>query len=256
MSTIHPTAVVAPGAELGADVEVGPYCVIGPNVRVGDGTRLVSHVVLGGHLTLGRGCRVFPFAALGTITQDLKYRGGAPRVEIGDGTTIREYVTVNTATADGDVTRVGERCLLMANTHVAHDCVVGNEVIMANSAALGGHVIVEDRAIVGGLSGIHQFVRIGTTSIIGSGSKLSQDLPPFMLADGNPIRVPTINLVGLRRRGHSPEACASLRAAHRILYREGLNVRQAVERIRAELSGPEIDRLASFIEGSERGILR
>ncbi len=256
MSTIHPTAIVAPGAELGTDVEIGPYCVIGPHVRVGDGTRLVSHVVLDGHLTLGSGCRVFPFASLGTITQDLKYRGGAPRVEIGDGTTIREYVTVNTATADGDVTRVGARCLLMANTHVAHDCVVGNEVIMANSAALGGHVIIEDRAIIGGLCGIHQFVRIGTTSIIGSGSKLSQDLPPYMLADGNPIRVPTINLVGLQRRGHSAEACVSLRAAHKILYRGKLNVGQAVARIRAELSGPEIDRLTSFIERSERGIVR
>jgi UDP-N-acetylglucosamine acyltransferase len=256
MSTIHPTAVIAPGAELGVDVEVGPYCVIGPHVRVGDGTHLVSHVVLDGHLTLGRGCRVFPFASLGAITQDLKYRGGAPRAEIGDDTTIRECVTINTATADGDVTRVGSRCLLMAYSHVAHDCVVGDEVILANSVALAGHVTIEDRASLGGMSGVHQFGRVGTLAYIGALAKVTQDVMPYMIVDGHPAETRSINLVGLQRRGHSAEACADLRTAHRILCREGLNVRQALERIRAELSGPEIDRLTAFIERSERGIIR
>lgn len=256
MSTIHPTAIVASGAELGAEVSIGPYCTIGTNVRMGDGTRLISHINIDGHTTLGRGCTVYPFASLGTLTQDLKYRGGAPRVEIGDGTTVREYVTVNTATHDGDVTRVGSRCLLMATSHVAHDCTVDDEVIMANGAALAGHVVVEARAIVGGLTAVHQFVRIGTMSIVGASSKLVKDVPPYMMAEGNPARLPSINLVGLRRRGFPPEACRSLRAAHRILCREGLNVAQAVEKIRRELTGPEIGRFVAFIEGAERGIIR
>ena len=256
MSTIHPTAVIAPGAELGADVEIGPYCVIGPNVRVGDGTRLLSHVALDGHLTLGRGCRVFPFASLGAITQDLKYRGGAPRAEIGDETTIRECVTINTATADGDVTRVGSRCLLMAYSHVAHDCVVGDEVILANSVALAGHVTVEDRASLGGMVGVPQFLRIGTMAYVGACTKLTNDVPPYMIVDGTPPEVRSINAVGLQRRGFSTEAVEGLRVAQRILCREGLNVRQAVDRIRAEISGPEIDRLTAFIDGSKRGIIR
>jgi len=256
MSEIHPTAIVASGAELGEGVAIGPYCIVGPNVRLGDGTRLISHVNIDGHTTLGPGCTVYPFASLGTLTQDMKYRGGAPRVDIGGGTTIREYVTVNTATFDGDTTRVGSRCLLMATSHVAHDCTLGDEVIMANSAALAGHVTVESQAIIGGLTAVHQFVRIGTMAIVGAASKLTQDVPPYMMTDGNPPRLPSINLVGLRRRGVSPETCRALREAHRILCREGLNVKQAVEKIRLELSGPEIDRLAAFIDGAERGIIR
>ncbi len=256
MRRIHPSAVVDPAAELGDEVEVGPFCVIGPHVRIGDGTRLIAHVVVDGYTTLGRGCTIYPFAAVGTRTQDLKYRGGAPRAEIGDGTTIREYVTVSSATADGDVTRVGARCLLMACCHVAHDCVLGDDVIIANCAGLSGHVVVEDQAVIGGLAGIHQFVRIGTVAMIGGLAKITQDVPPYMLADGHPATVPTINRVGLERRGFSPATIEQLKRAHRLIYREGLNVHQALERIRAELSGPEIARLVEFIEQSKRGILR
>lgn len=257
MTNIHPTAVVAPGAELGEGVEVGPYGVIGPHVRLGPGTRLMSHVVIDGHTSLGRECTVFPFASLGTLTQDLKYRGGAPRVEIGDRTTIREYATVNTATADGDATRVGSGCLIMACAHVAHDCRVGDGVIIANGTGLSGHVVVEDQAIFGGMCGIHQFCRIGRMSMIGGLSRVTQDVPPYMICEGNPATVPAVNLIGLQRRGLTDEAIRGLREAHRILYRSGLNTSQAVERIDREVAPcAEIAHLLEFIRGSERGITR
>ncbi len=257
MSKIHPTAVVDSGAELGEGVEVGPYCVIGPHVKIGAGTRLMSHVVVDGWTSLGAGCTVFPFASIGQMTQDLKYKGGAPRVEIGDRTTFREYTTVNAATNDGDVTRVGSGCHIMAYVHVAHDCIVGNEVVMANAATLAGHVIIEDQAIIGGLCGIHQFVRVGRLAITGGCSKLTQDLPPFMMADGNPLEVHTINSVGLKRRG-VPESTESLiKKAHKILYREGLSTRQALDKIGQQIElVPEIQHLLNFIKSSERGIVK
>jgi UDP-N-acetylglucosamine acyltransferase len=256
MPRIHPTAVVAPGARLGEDVEIGPGCVVGEHVALGAGTRLLAHVVVDGHTTLGAGCTVHPFASLGGQTQDLKFRGGAPRVEIGDRTTLREYVTVNAATADGDVTRVGSGCLLMASAHVAHDCVVGDEVIIANCGTLAGHVVIEDRAILGGLSGVHQFVRIGTMAIVGGCSKVTQDVPPYMMADGHPLAVAAINAVGLKRRGVPPETQRRLKEAHRLLYREGLGTREALERIAAEIPAcPEIAHLVAFVRASERGIV-
>lgn len=257
MTNIHPTAVVAPGAELGEGVEIGPYCVIGPNVRLGPGTRLMSHVVLDGHTTLGRECTVFPFASIGSLTQDLKYRGGAPRVEIGDRTTLREYVTVNTATADGDATRVGSNCLIMACAHVAHDCRVGDGVIVANGTGLSGHVIVEDQVILGGITGIHQFCRLGRMAMIGGCSKVNQDVPPYMICEGNPAAVPAVNLIGLQRRGVPEESIRAVRDAHRIIYRAGLNTSQALTRIEQDVAPvPEIRHLLDFIRSSERGITR
>jgi UDP-N-acetylglucosamine acyltransferase len=191
------------------------------------------------------------------MTQDLKYKGGAPRVEIGERTTIREYVTVNAATNDGDVTRVGSGCHIMAYVHVAHDCIVGNEVIMANCATLAGHVQIEDQAIIGGLCGIHQFVRVGRLAITGGCSKLTQDLPPFMMADGNPLEVRTINSVGLKRRGVPETTEGLIKKAHRILYREGLSTRQALEKLEREIElVPEIQHLINFIKSSERGIVK
>ena len=257
MSKIHPSAIVDPGARLGEGVEIGPYCVVGPHVKLGNSTRLMSHVVVDGWTTLGEGCTVFPFASIGQMTQDLKYKGGAPRVEIGDRTTLREYVTVNAATHDGDVTRVGSRCHIMAYVHVAHDCVVGNEVVMANAATLAGHVIIEDQAIIGGLCGIHQFVRIGRLAITGGCTKLTQDLPPFMMADGNPVEVRAINSVGLKRRGVSEATEGLIKKAHKILYREGLSTRQALEMIGQQIElVPEIEHLINFIKSSERGIAK
>lgn len=257
MTQIHPTAIVQSGAELGEGVEIGPYCVIGPHVRIGAGTRLHAHVVMDNHTTLGDRCEVHPFARLGGYTQDLKFAGGNPRVEIGNGTVLREYVTVNTATKDGDVTRVGSKCLIMANAHVAHDCVVEDEVILANSVALAGHVVVEKQAIIGGICGVHQFVRVGRMAIIGGVSRVIQDVPPFMMAADNPLRVSTINIVGLRRRGVSEEVIKRIKRAHHLIYRENLTVAAAIDRMEKELEPcDELSHLAAFLKKSERGISR
>ncbi|MFC1462736.1 acyl-ACP--UDP-N-acetylglucosamine O-acyltransferase [Verrucomicrobiota bacterium] len=257
MTSVHPTAIVAEGAELGADVEIGPYCIVGPNVSIGDETRLMSHVVLDGFTRLGSRCTVFPFACIGTQTQDLKYKGDKTSVEIGDGTTLREYVTVNSATNEGEVTSVGTGCHIMAYSHVAHACRVGDEVIMANCATLAGEVVVEDQAILGGLSAVHQFVKIGRLCMTGGCTKVTQDCPPFMIVDGNPANVRGVNVIGLERRGVDAGARKLLKLAYKILYREGLSTSQAVDRIRAEIPGsPEVDHLVSFIESSERGIVK
>lgn len=255
--TIHATAVVDPAAELGVDVCIGPYCVIGPEVCLGDGTELKSHVVVEGRTALGPGCVVHPFACLGGRTQDLKYKGGRPGVTVGAETTIREYVTINAATDDGDFTRVGARCLLMAYCHVAHDCQVGNEVIIANCGTLAGHIQIADQVIIGGLSGAHQFVRLGRMCIIGGCSKVVQDVPPFMLADGHPLAVRGLNKIGLERRGVAPEAQAILKQAYRLLYRQQLTTAQALERMATELpTCAELEELLAFVRTSERGITR
>jgi UDP-N-acetylglucosamine acyltransferase len=257
VSSIHPGAVVAPGAEIGEGAVIGPYCTVGPHAKIGAGAQLVSHVVVDGWTSVGPGCTVFPFASLGTQTQDLKYKGGAPRVEIGARTTIREYVTVNAATNDGDVTRVGDECHIMAYAHIAHDCVVGNRVIIANAGTLAGHVVLEDQAIVGGLVGIHQFVRVGRLSILGGCSKVTQDVPPFMMADGHPLGVHGINSVGLKRAGVDDHAQAVLKKAYRILYRKSLPTAKALEEIERQLDPlPEVAHLVAFVRASERGITR
>lgn len=257
MTHIHPTAIVDPAARLGEDVEIGPFCVIGPNSDIGDGTRLISHVVLQNHIRLGRRCEVHPFASLGGLTQDKKFKGGSPRVEIGDETVIREFVTVNTATHDGDATRVGSRVLLMAYVHVAHDCVVGDEVIMANAATLAGHIEVEPQAIIGGLAAIHQFVRIGRLSIIGGMSRVVQDVPPFMMAANNPLHVASVNMVGLQRRGISEETQKILRKAHRVIYRENRTLEEAIAHLdRTWPEVPEIRHLVGFLKSAQRGITR
>lgn len=257
MAGIHPSAIVAAGAEIGAEVEIGPFCTVGPHVVLGAGTRLISHAVVDGWTWLGEGCTVFPFASVGLQTQDLKFKGGAPRTEIGAHTTIREAVTIHAATFDGDATRVGSHCHIMAYAHIAHDCVVGDRVIMANAATLAGHVIVEDRAILGGLAAVHQFVRVGRLSITGGCTKVTQDVPPYMMADGNPVKVPTINSVGLKRAEVSEASQRALKLAHRFLYRQDLLTGKAVEAIERELEQtPEIRHLLEFIRASERGIIK
>ena len=256
-TSIHSTAVVAPGAQLGADVEIGPYCVIGEHVQLGAGTKIHPHVVIAGHTRIGAGCEIYPFASIGQQTQDLKFRGGAPGVAIGERTTLREYVTVNAATNDGDVTRVGNGCHVMAYAHVAHDCVVGNEVIMANAATLAGHVILEDQVIIGGLCGVHQFVRIGRLAITGGCSKATQDIPPFMTADGNPLSVHGLNTIGMQRHGVTEQAQTALKKAYRILYRETLTAKLALAKIEADVEQlPEVAHLVAFVRASERGITR
>jgi UDP-N-acetylglucosamine acyltransferase len=257
MADIHATAVVSPGATIAPDVSIGPYCVVGPEVTLGAGTRLISHVVIDGYTTLGAGCTVFPFASIGLQTQDLKFKGGRPGVRIGDHVTIRESVTVHAATYDGDFTTVGHHCHIMAYVHIAHDCHVGNKVIMANAATLAGHVIVEDQCIIGGVSGVHQFVRLGRLSIIGGCSKVVKDVPPFMMTDGNPLRVHTINKLGLERAGLSEETQQVLRRAYKIIYRQNLSAEAAIQAMRDHLpASPELEYLISFVGASERGITR
>jgi len=257
MAHIDSRAVVDPAAELAEDVVVGPFCVIGPRVRIGAGTVLKSHVNVDGFTDIGGGCTVWPFASLGTQTQDLKYKGGKPGVKIGEGTTLREYVTVNAATFDNEFTVVGKRCHIMAYSHVAHDCVVGDEVIMANAATLAGHVIVEDQAIIGGLCGIHQFVKVGRLSITGGCSKVVMDVPPFMTADGNPLEIRGINKIGLERHNVTPESIRGLKEAYRLLYRKKMAVRDMLAAMRDTLApSPELDHFEKFLLASERGITR
>ena len=252
---IHPTAIIHPGAKIGLQCEVGPYCVIGEQVTLGKNCRLHSHVVIDGHTTLGEGNEVFPFACIGLKTQDLKWKGGTTRTQIGDHNTFREYVTVHSATGDGEVTTVGSHNHILAYCHLAHNVVLGDHIIMSNVATLAGHVVVEDFAIIGGLAAVHQFCRIGKISIIGGCSKVVQDVPPFMLADGNPARTRTVNKVGLDRNNISEEAQTALRQAFKILFREGLTITNALARIEAELTPlAELQHLIQFVRASQRGV--
>ena len=257
MTVIHATAVVHEHAALGENVEIGPYCVIGPHVRIEDGTTLKSHVVVDGKTTIGRECSVFPFASLGSQTQDLKYQGAEAFVTIGDRTTLREYVTVNSGTNEGEVTRVGSDCHIMAYAHIAHACQVGNEVIMANCATLAGDVLVEDQAVLGGMAGVHQFVRIGRMSMLGGCTKVTKDCLPYMIIDGNPAHVRGPNKIALSRRDVGTDVQAAIKQAYRILFREDLSTSQAVQKIRDEVeAGPEIEHLLTFAEHSKRGITK
>jgi UDP-N-acetylglucosamine acyltransferase len=252
---IHPTAVIHPKAQIGTNCQIGPYCVIGEHVTLGDECHLHSHVVIDGHTVLGKRNEIFPFASIGLKTQDLKWKGGITRTVIGDGNTFREYVTIHSATSDGEVTSVGSSNHILAYCHLAHNVVLGNHVIMSNVATLAGHVTVEDHAVIGGLAAIHQFCRIGKMSIIGGCSKVVQDVPPFMLADGNPAETRTVNKVGLERNNISEEAQSGLRQAFKILFREGLTITNALARIEAELPNlPEILHLIQFVRTSSRGI--
>ena len=254
---IHPTAIVHPEAKLGANCIIGPYCVIGEHVELGEACKLHAHVVIDGHTRLGKSNEVYPFASLGLKTQDLKWTGGVTRVEIGDHNTFREGVTIHSATEDGGVTRIGSNNNLLAYSHVAHDCVVGNHVVMSNVAALAGHVVMEDNVIIGGLTAVHQFCRIGKLAMVGGCSRVLQDIPPYMLAEGSPAAPRTVNKVGLERNGVSEEAQVALRQAYKILHRAGLTVSNALERIEKEISPlPEVQHFINFVRASERGVAR
>lgn len=255
MNAVHSTAVVHPNAKVGEGCEIGPYCVIGEHVELGAQCRLHSHVVVEGNTRLGTHNELFPFAAIGLKTQDLKWRGGVTRTEIGDHNTFREHVTVHSATNEGDTTLLGSHNNLLSYAHVAHDCRLGSHIVMSNVGTLAGHVVVEDYAIIGGLAAIHQFCRIGRMSIIGGCSKVVQDVPPFMMADGNPASTRTINKVGMERNDISDEAQRAIRQAFRILFREGLTVGNALNRIEKQVPPlPEVRHLVQFIRASERGI--
>ena len=257
MSNIHSTAIIEDGAVVGADVKVGAYCVVGPNAKIGDGTELMSHAVIDGYTTIGSECTVHPFARIGGKTQDLKYAGGAPGVIVGDRTVMRECVTINAGTKDGSMTEVGSGCLLMAYSHVAHECKVGNEVIIANGTQLAGDVIVEDFAILEGLAGAVQFRRIGKMDFMGAYTKATKDVPPFMIADGLDIKIRGFNKIGMERRGVTEESRLAIKQAYRILYRQKLTLADAMDKIQNEVqSTPELDYLVQFIQASEVGIVR
>lgn len=258
MTRIHPTALVDPRAELDLDVEVGPYCVIGPKVKIGKGTRLKAQVVVEGNTTIGEGNLIFPFATVGSIPQDLKYKGEESQLVIGNQNTIREFASLNPGTKGGGmVTRIGDHNLLMMQCHIAHDCILGNYNIIANGATLGGHVVIEDYVIVGGLVGIHQFVRVGSGAILGAGSMVSKDIPPYCNATGDRAKLRGLNLEGLKRRGFSREKISALKKAYRIIFQSGLKTKEALKKVREEIPNcAEVEHMAAFIENSQRGICR
>jgi len=252
---IHSTAIIDPGAELGDGIVIEPYCVIGAGVKLGDGCRLHNHVTLAGPSEIGSSNEFFPYASIGQRTQDLKYAGEPTYLKVGDGNTFREFCTVNRGTAPGSYTTIGSHGSFLAYSHIAHDCTVGDHVIFSNNGTLAGHVTVGDHAIIGGLTAVHQFCRIGAHAMTGGCSKIVQDIPPFMIADGNPAKVRAINSVGLSRRGFTEESVAAIKRAHRVLYREERNYREAVEILRGwEEIDPAVDLLIEFVASTERGI--
>ncbi len=255
-SLIHPTAVIDSRADLAAGVTVGPYAIIGPGVVVGEGSIVRPHAVIERDATIGTGCDIGVGAVIGGAPQDVKYRGEPSRVEIGDGTQVREYVTVNRGTAVTGQTVIGSRCYIMSYSHVAHDCVLEDEVTLANAVQLGGHVHLEPLVTIGGASAVHQFARIGTHAFVGGGSRVAQDVPPYAKAAGNPLKLYGINAVGLRRAGLAPGCRAALKRAFRLLFNSDLTTSEALDRLRAEdPEFPEIARLLDFFGQSERGVL-
>lgn len=253
---IHATAIIENGAVLGADVEVGAYAFVGPGVVLGEGTRLHHHASVEGNTVIGKACEVFPFACIGGKTQDLKYAGGNPGLRIGDRNVFREYVSIHCATNDGDFTRIGSNNVLLATCHVAHDCVLGDNIIMSNGAVLAGHVTVENHVVIGGYGGVHQFCRLGAYAMLSATAKLVHDLPPFFIADGTPAEIRAINKVGLERNGFSADQLDRVKQIHRILYRDGLNRSQALEKLAAhpQATSAEFARILAFAKSSERGM--
>ncbi len=253
---IHPTAIVDSNAELGEDVEIGPGALISGGVRIGDGCRIGPYAIIETGTVLGPRVKISAGSVIGTEPQDLKYGGHPTGVEIGEGTIIREYVTINRATVDGGVTRVGCNCMIMANCHIAHECRIGDAVVMANLTTLAGHVVVEDRCVMGGMAVVHQFVRVGRMAMIGGVSGLMKDAPPFMITFGYPpARVYGVNKIGLKRNGVSEKVRDDIKHAFKFLFRSGLNFSQGLERIKQEIDpSPELDHLIDFFNNTRRGI--
>ena len=245
LAYIHETAVVSPGAKIGRNVEIGPYSVIGENVEIGEGTRIGPHVVLAGWTSIGKDCQIFQGASVGEVPQDLKFKGEKSYTFIGDRTVIREGVTIHRAAGEGEETRVGSDCLLMAMSHVAHNCILGN------------HVIIEDRVVIGGMAGIHQFVKIGRNAMVGGMAKLVQDVVPYTIVDGHPAKVVGLNSVGISRAGIPLEIRRSIKKAYKILYRSGLSLAEAISVIEQEVdSSEEVEHFLRFLRNAERGICR
>jgi UDP-N-acetylglucosamine acyltransferase len=256
---VHPTAIIHPRAQIASDVWVGPYSLIGENVELGEGTEVMSHAVIDGRTRMGKKNRVFPYASIGLAPQDLKYGGEPTRVEIGDGNCIREFVTIHRGTVEGEgVTHIGDHNLLMAYVHIAHDCVLGNNIIMANGASLAGHVVIQDHATVGAFTMIHQFCRIGAYSFLGSATLVNQDILPYSKTSApRPVEVYGTNRIGLERRGFAKEDLKDLEAAFRLLTRSKLNTTQALEAIEAKgFQSSHVKALVEFIRASTRGVAK
>jgi len=252
---IHDSAIIDPEAELGQGVIVGPWSIIGPRVRIGDGTEIRSHVLVEKDTTIGADCLIHQGAVLGTDAQDLKYRGEHATLVVGDRTVIREYATLNRGTADLRQTTVGDSCLLMAYSHVAHDCQIGNNVVLANAVNMAGHVFIEDWAIVGGMTAIHQFVRIGAHAFVGGAARAAQDVPPYTKAAGSPMKLYGLNSIGLERRGFSQEVRQALKRAYRMVFQSSLPLTHAQDQAEVECEDlPEVLHFISFIRNSERGV--
>lgn len=256
---IHPTAIVSPLASLGRNVRIGPYCIIGANVELGDDCVLHSHVVLEGHSKFGRGNEFFPFAAIGGKTQDLKYVGDPTYLEVGDHNVFRENCTVHRGTHESLPTRIGSNNLLLCYSHVAHDCQLGDHIILSNSVGIAGHIVIEDYAIVSGVAAVHQFCRIGKHSIIGGLTKIVQDVPPFMIVDGNPASTRGLNTIGLQRRGFAEDDIRALKSAYKKLFlKKDGNLANSLSSLKATHAAdtPQVAHLIHFIENSERGVTR
>src|SRR5437667_2234515 len=254
---IHPSTLVDPSAEIGAGTIIGPYCVIAPEVMLGENCWLQHHVTLCGPMRAGARNKFYAYCSIGQQTQDLKYQGEPTYLEIGDDNTFREFVTINRSTTGEGKTRVGSRGNFLAYSHIGHDCTVGDEVVFSNNGTLAGHVQVGNHAVMGGLTAVHQFCRIGRFAITGGCAKIVQDVPPFMIADGNPAEIRGVNLVGLERKGFTLESVKWIKEAFRLIYRSEYNTRQAVDAVRKELpQNEEITQIIEFIEQSERGIIR
>ena len=256
VTTIHPGAVVAASARIGAGVTIGPFTVVEENTEIGDGTRIDSNVRIGYGARIGKDCHIFHGAVISEVPQDLKFKGEETIAVIGDRTLIREYATIHRGTKAREKTEVGSDCMLMAYTHVAHDCCLGNHVIMANAVQLGGHVSIDDYVYIGGMTGVHQFARIGENAFVAGFSRCPQDVPPFIMAAGEPLKYMGLNIVGLRRRGFSREKILQLEEVYRLVYRSEFNISQAVEQILSGFeSTEEIKKITTFIQRSKRGIV-
>ena len=255
---IHPTAIISPEAEIAEDVEVGPYSIIGPDVHIGKQTVVGPHVVIESHTDIGERCRIYQFAAIGAAPQDLKFKGEQTRVIIGNDNTIREFVTIHRATAaETGKTVMGDHNLIMAYSHIAHNCTLENHIIMVNASNLAGHIHVEDYAIIGGLSGVHQFTRIGAHSMIGGASAVTRDVAPYLIVAGNHATTHGLNVVGLKRRGFPEENINAIKRAYTLVFRSSLLLRTAIDKVREEVDdSPEVRHFLEFIEKSERGLCR